>query len=184
MKITIPKNVTEISIFLDDVRKTPPGFIRTYTVNETIELIQYCQSHHIQINTLSLDNDLGEFERDGIVDYKFHCINGKVQSCLVCYNRNRGLCLDSYSTSWERTDYIKEQFYGDRVFIDRPKQLDYMLEVSSVLSAGFEYCRVDLYEIDGIVKFGEMTFSPAANIMKYYKQNYLNKLGSCLHLPM
>ena len=125
-----------------------------------------------------------EFERDGIVDYKFHCINGKVQSCLVCYNRNRGLCLDSYSTSWERTDYIKEQFYGDRVFIDRPKQLDYMLEVSSVLSAGFEYCRVDLYEIDGIVKFGEMTFSPAANIMKYYKQNYLNKLGSCLHLPM
>ena len=65
MKITIPKNVTEISIFSDDVRKTPPGFIRTYTVNETIELIQYCQSHHIQINTLSLDNDLGEFERDG-----------------------------------------------------------------------------------------------------------------------
>ena len=65
MKITIPKNVTEISIFLDDVRKTPPGFIRTYTVNETIELIQYCQKNHIQINTLSLDNDLGEFERDG-----------------------------------------------------------------------------------------------------------------------
>lgn len=65
MKITIPNDVTEVSIFLDDVRKEPQGFIRTYTVNETIELIQYCQTHHIQINTLSLDNDLGEFERDG-----------------------------------------------------------------------------------------------------------------------
>ena len=65
MKITIPNGVTEISVFLDDIRKEPQGFIRTYTVNETIELIQYCQTHHIQINTLSLDNDLGEFERDG-----------------------------------------------------------------------------------------------------------------------
>ena len=65
MKITIPNDVTEVSIFLDDVRKEPQGFIRTYTVNETIELIQYCQTYHIQINTLSLDNDLGEFERDG-----------------------------------------------------------------------------------------------------------------------
>ena len=65
MKIIIPNGVTEVSVFLDDIRKEPQGFIRTYTVNETIELIQYCQTHHIQINILSLDNDLGEFERDG-----------------------------------------------------------------------------------------------------------------------
>ena len=35
-----------ISIFLDDLRQTPKGFERTYTVPETIELIQDCQEKH------------------------------------------------------------------------------------------------------------------------------------------
>lgn len=125
-----------------------------------------------------------EYEQDGIVDYKFHCINGKVHSCLVCYNRKKGLCLDAYSTNWERRDYVKQQFRGDRKLIDRPRQLEYMLQVSSILSEDFDYCRVDLYEIDGKVRFGEMTFTPAANIMSYYSQDFLDELGDCLQLPV
>ena len=64
-------NKTEISIFLDDDRKTPPDFVRTFTVNETIDLIKFCQENNIAINVLSLDNYLGEFERDGykVIDW-------------------------------------------------------------------------------------------------------------------
>ena len=54
-----------ISIFLDDLRPTPKGFERTYTVPETIELIQDCQKKNIEIDLLSLDNDLGENEAEG-----------------------------------------------------------------------------------------------------------------------
>lgn len=54
-----------ISIFLDDLRPTPTGFERTYTVPETVELIQNCQEKNIAIDILSLDNDLGEGEAEG-----------------------------------------------------------------------------------------------------------------------
>ena len=54
-----------ISIFLDDLRPTPTGFERTYTVPETVELIQNCQKKNIAIDILSLDNDLGENEAEG-----------------------------------------------------------------------------------------------------------------------
>lgn len=59
-----------------------------------------------------------------------------------------------------------------------------MLQVSSRLSEGFDYCRVDLYEIGGNVKFGEMTFTPAANMMTSYTQPFLDELGDCLQLPL
>ena len=45
-----------MNIFLDDDRETPEGYIRTYTVEETIELIK---ANNGKIEILSLDNDLG-----------------------------------------------------------------------------------------------------------------------------
>lgn len=124
-----------------------------------------------------------EFEKDEIVDYKFHCFKGKVHSCLVCYNRNNGLCLDAYSIDWERKDYVKERFHKHRKVIEKPVNLNYMLQVSAKLSEDFDYCRVDLYELNERVRFGELTFSPAANMMEYYNQSFLDELGNCLQLP-
>ena len=54
-----------VSIYLDDLRPTPKGYERTYTVQETVELIQDCQKKNIEIEALSLDNDLGENESEG-----------------------------------------------------------------------------------------------------------------------
>lgn len=46
----------KVNIFLDDVRETPHGFIRTYTVDETIEELKVNNGN---VGILSLDNDLG-----------------------------------------------------------------------------------------------------------------------------
>lgn len=56
---------TGASIYLDDGRQAPDGFIRTKSVNETIELIELLEANHININLLDLDHDLGEFAGDG-----------------------------------------------------------------------------------------------------------------------
>lgn len=55
------KTDTLINIFLDDCRETPNGFIRTFSVDETIDEIKKNKS----INILSLDNDLGENLKEG-----------------------------------------------------------------------------------------------------------------------
>ena len=125
---------------------------------------------------------IDEYADDAIVDYKFHCFEGNVHSCLVCYNRNEGLCLDGYSKDWERLDVIKDEFHRNQRWIERPKCLDEMMKAASELSKGFKYCRVDLYEIDGDVGFGELTFTPAANMMTYYKQEFLDELGNQIML--
>lgn len=54
-----------MNIFLDDCRETPAGFNRTYTVEETIALLEKCRDEGIEVNILSLDNDLGEGMKEG-----------------------------------------------------------------------------------------------------------------------
>lgn len=54
--------IPNIKIYLDDVRQTPEGFVRTYTVHDTIELIEKYNGY---IDTISLDNDLGENMMEG-----------------------------------------------------------------------------------------------------------------------
>lgn len=51
-----------INIYLDDERETPEGYIRTYNVEETIELIK---QNNGNIYILSLDNDLGSGLEEG-----------------------------------------------------------------------------------------------------------------------
>ena len=49
-----------MKVFLDDERQTPEGWVRTYTVNETIDLLKSGE-----VTDLSLDNDLGEGIAEG-----------------------------------------------------------------------------------------------------------------------
>ena len=58
----------KINIYLDDCREAPKCFIRTHTVEETIELLK---KHNGNIGILSLDNDLGENLTEGrkIIDW-------------------------------------------------------------------------------------------------------------------
>lgn len=52
-----------MKIYVDDIRKTPEGYIRTYSVKETIELIKI---HENEIEEISLDHDAGDYGDDYI----------------------------------------------------------------------------------------------------------------------
>lgn len=57
-----------IWIYLDDVREIPKGrfWKRTYSVNQTKDLIHYCESDGLDDGfVISLDHDLGEYNKDG-----------------------------------------------------------------------------------------------------------------------
>lgn len=57
--------MNKTKIYLDDLRETPDGFIRTHSVNETIKLIEELESKDTQILLLDLDHDLGDYASDG-----------------------------------------------------------------------------------------------------------------------
>ena len=63
-----------------------------------------------------------------------------------------------------------------------PASFEKMKEVASTLSQDFKFVRVDLYEVDGKVKFGELTFSPANCLFPNFSEKFDEEMGKLLSL--
>ena len=61
--------------------------------------------------------------------------------------------------------------------LPKPKNLEFMKRMAEILSADFEYVRVDMYEIDGKVLFGELTFTPAGCVKGNYTKEELKRMS-------
>ncbi|WP_196782913.1 ATP-grasp fold amidoligase family protein [Malaciobacter mytili] len=92
-------------------------------------------------------------------DYKFLCMNGKVQLIQVDVDRFDKHEKTLYNKNWERQDF--EFNFPKGKDIKKPKLLEKMIEISEILSKDFIFVRVDLYTLQDKIYFGELTFHPA-----------------------
>lgn len=114
-----------------------------------------------------------------LVDYKFHCFNGKIYHIETISDRNidtDSTNCDAYTVDWELKECVLPQYHINRRYIPKPKKIEYMKQVANSLSADFQYVRVDLYEINGEVLFGELTFTPVGCIEYDYYEDELEKM--------
>ena len=97
-------------------------------------------------------------------DYKFYCFHGKAYCVMLCVGREEG---------WPKFYFFDRDFNLMRINRDsvnapegfslpKPEGLDEAFAVADRLSKGFPFVRVDLYVTEQGVRFGEMTFTPAA----------------------
>lgn len=97
-------------------------------------------------------------------DYKFYCFNGHAYCVLLCSGRSEG---------WPRFYFFDRDFRLLRINRDsmaaapelslpKPELLDEAFETADRLSGEFPFVRVDLYITEKGVRFGELTFTPAA----------------------
>lgn len=71
-----------------------------------------------------------------------------------------------------------QKAYGNTDYpIDAPENFDKMVEIATVLCEGFKHVRVDLYNIDGKIYFGEMTFTNGSGFEKIYPREADLMLG-------
>ena len=117
------------------------------------------------------------------IDYKFYCMNGKVKCILVCSEREKKLRLSYYDTQWHRLKYEKVS-RSSKIDIKKPKNLEKMINYAEKLSNEFPFVRVDLYNDNGKIIFGELTFTPACCCAPYYSKNGNIKLGKMLNIKM
>lgn len=115
------------------------------------------------------------------LDYKFYCFKGRVECVLLCSEREQQLRLDYYDTNWEKLDYAKPEYKSDKIY-EKPRNFEKMIEIASKLSEDFPWVRVDLYNVEGRIYIGELTFTPAAGIIKYNTQESLNYLGKLIEI--
>lgn len=97
-----------------------------------------------------------------IEDYKFSCYNGGATDVMICMDRGSGdTKFYFFDCNWELLRYNKRGLAAPKEFsLPRPQNLDKMFEIASALSKNIPYLRVDLYNINGRIYFGETTFFP------------------------
>lgn len=108
-----------------------------------------------------------------LIDYKFYCINGNPEIIKVMYNRNLNNWKDvnqnepgfktfAVDLGWNlRPELVPESPKKVKdLSLPKPKLLDEMTDIAKTLSMPFPQVRVDLYEVNGKVFFGELTFTP------------------------
>ena len=117
------------------------------------------------------------------LDYKVYCSNGKAKSILVCSERDTGLKLSEYDLKWNKIDCVKEE-YRPKKEISKPKKLKDIIRIAEELSIDIPFVRVDLYEIQGKIYFGEFTFSPAAGTCYYYTDEGMKLHGNYIDLDL
>lgn len=118
----------------------------------------------------------------GISDYKFLCFNGK--PVYVVYDKDRfsDHKRNFYDVNW---NYVKVDSdcpcFEDSV--KKPENYEKMVEIASVLSRDFPAVRVDLYNIEGKIYFGELTFYPWSGYVQYTPDSFDFELGKYFVLP-
>lgn len=98
---------------------------------------------------------------ESLADYKVHIFNSGDPIILVCRDRRGGRSSKKayYDTQWRKMDLREGE--GEAFDCPKPQHLEEMIEASRQLSEGFPFVRVDWYEAEGRLWFGEMTFTPA-----------------------
>lgn len=115
------------------------------------------------------------------IDYKFYCFNGKAECILVCSEREKDLRLDYYDLNWKYLNYAKKE-YRSNIKLEKPENLEKMIEIAEKLAGDNNFVRVDLYNIAGKIYFGELTFTPCAGTVYYNTQEALDYLGEKLKI--
>lgn len=129
--------------------------------------------------------------KEPLIDYKFYCFYGKVRLLLRCEgvaNENGEHSNDSdvyqnfFDLNFERINVSEVGYKEIKDKIKKPDHFNDMLKCASVLSNPFPFCRVDLYNIDGEIYFGELTFYDGGGVHIYKPENFNKLLGSYLDL--
>ena len=108
-----------------------------------------------------------------LLDYKIHVFGGEPRIIQVIGDRDlvnhtgKEAFLD---LNWQPQDLMYHTYDMYEEIPERPENLDEMLRIAKVLGTDFRYVCVDLYDIDGTILFGEMTFTPASGYGKWEGQ--------------
>lgn len=120
-----------------------------------------------------------------LMDYKVHNFSGEPRFILVCGKRfsTTGVTEDYFTEEWKRMAVKWPDYPNSKLPLEKPEQLDQILEFSRILAAGLPFVRSDFYIVNGKVFFGELTFFPANGFLNFEPDEWDYTFGSWIQLP-
>ena len=115
-----------------------------------------------------------------MIDYKFLCFYSEPKMLFTCSERETGLKVTFFDMDFHRLPFIRK--YPSSDTMKKPVFFDDMVRCARILSRRFPFVRVDFYENEGHLYFGELTFFPG-NGMEWFKPvEWDKKIGDLLDL--
>ena len=140
-----------------------------------------CEYQYDKIEPRIIAEKYLEDNNKRLTDYKVLCFNSIPKYILVCSERNKG--RDYFDINWNYMLFTNKE-YRSKNKIPKPKNLERMLEYASIISKPFHFVRVDFYDLDGKIYFGEISLTPAACMNSYLTQEAQLKIGKEIQLPI
>lgn len=128
-----------------------------------------------------IDDELGELK-----DYKFFCFNGEPKYLFIASDRNKGrqeVKFDYFDIDFNRLPLRQAAHPNSTYPIERPKKYEEMVRLASQLSKGIPQVRIDMYEVNGQVYFGEYTFFHHGGMVPFIPEQYDYIWGEQIVLP-
>lgn len=114
-------------------------------------------------------------------DYKFFCFNGEPRFLFVATDRETNVTHTVFDMKFNRVpvNYVHEPVSYK---IKKPSLFDEMKDVARKLSKGMRFARIDLYEVNDRIYFGEYTFFPAGGFYLFHPLKWEKKFGDFLEI--
>lgn len=124
---------------------------------------------------------------EGLTDYKFFCFSGEVVCSYVATARKtksgKQGKLNFFDKEFNVLPVIRDDHDVFEPIPKKPKNYEKMLEIAENLSKKFPHVRVDLYNIEGNIYFGELTFYTGSGYIPFNPDTFDKDLGKKFTLP-
>lgn len=118
-------------------------------------------------------------------DYKFFCFDGEPKIMFIASDRGKegeDTKFDFFDMKFKHLNLKNGHPMSDKM-ISKPESFEKMKELAAILSKGIPHVRIDFYDINGKIYFGEMTFFHHSGFCPFEPSEWDKKLGSWIRLP-
>lgn len=135
------------------------------------------QLHYKEIEPKIIAEEFIEDSNGKLTDYKFFCFDGKVHFCWIDEGRFSNHYRNVYDLNWDLLPWTQHNYSNTPYPLNKPENFEKMIEIANVLCQGFSHVRVDLYNVDGEIYFGEMTFTNGSGYELIHPDKFNTLLG-------
>ena len=117
-------------------------------------------------------------------DYKFFTFAGRVEALFIATDRNSEseTCFDFFDRDFKHLD-LRNGHPNSKKEIIKPKNYEQMIQIAEMIGKGIPHVRVDLYNVNGKIYFGEITFYHWSGLKPFEPEEWDYKFGEWIKLP-
>ena len=142
------------------------------------------EPHYSGIKPRILIEKYMEDSTGGLTDYKFLCFDSEAKYVWVDFDRFTHHKRNIYDMNWNLQPWNQYTYGNYEGEVQPPENFDLMKKIANTLCQGFIHVRVDLYNIDGKVYFGEMTFTNGSGFEQLHPYEYEVEIGKLIKRPL